>query len=155
MADAVFQHMVREAGLADQIEVDSAGTGDWHAGQQAHRGTLNVLRQKSIAYNGRARQILKTDLDEFDYVLGMDQSNVNNILALLHLLCRIVDIMFGLAFAKRPKQFGQAVLRPPDFFSGHRKEHKRGKYEKNTPDGHCMNNMFSPTEFCLESIILN
>jgi protein-tyrosine phosphatase len=83
MAEAVFQHMVDEAGLADQVEVDSAGTGDWHVGQQAHRGTLNVLKQKSIAYNGRARQILKTDLDQFDYVLGMDESNVTNILALL------------------------------------------------------------------------
>lgn len=76
MAEAVFQHLVDEAGLSDQIEVDSAGTSDWHVGERAHRGTRNVLRQHGIAYDGHARQITPRDFDRFDYILAMDDSNL-------------------------------------------------------------------------------
>ena len=73
MAEAVFQAMVNQAGLADHIQVDSAGIGPWHVGETAHRGTLAILKHNNIPYDGRARQIERADLDEFDYVLAMDR----------------------------------------------------------------------------------
>lgn len=76
MAEAVFQDMVNKAGLSDKIEVDSAGTGNWHVGQPAHIGTLNILRANRIPYKGRARQLERQDLDNFDYVLVMDRENL-------------------------------------------------------------------------------
>ncbi len=76
MAEAVFQHMVNRAGLSSEIEVDSAGTGDWHVGEPAHRGTLDVLKRKNIPYDGRARQITFSDLNTYDYVLAMDKENL-------------------------------------------------------------------------------
>jgi protein-tyrosine phosphatase len=76
MAEAVFQHLVNEAGLSEKITVDSAGTGDWHVGERAHHGTLNVLRKHGIEYSGRARQIAPSDFDQFDYILAMDASNL-------------------------------------------------------------------------------
>lgn len=79
MADAVFQQRVKEAGLADKIEVDSAGTSGWHAGEKAHRGTLDVLKRNNVPYNGRSRQFTRADLDGFDYVLTMDRSNYQNV----------------------------------------------------------------------------
>ena len=79
MADAVFQHLVEEAGLENQIMVDSAGTGSWHVGERAHRGTLNVLQKHGIDYSGRARQFTRRDLSDFDYILAMDTSNLNHI----------------------------------------------------------------------------
>ena len=79
MADAVFADMVAEAGLADQIQVDSAGTGAWHTGERAHQGTLRILREHNIPYNGRARQMEPTDLKHFDYVLAMDESHLRHI----------------------------------------------------------------------------
>jgi protein-tyrosine phosphatase len=79
MAEAVFQHLVNEAGLSDKIQVDSAGTGGWHAGEPAHRGTLDVLKRNTIPYNGRARQFVGGDLDKFDYVLAMDGENLSHI----------------------------------------------------------------------------
>ncbi|MBZ0297620.1 MAG: low molecular weight phosphotyrosine protein phosphatase [Anaerolineae bacterium] len=79
MADAVFQDMVKKAGLSDKIEVDSAGTGSWHIGESAHRGTLGVLKRHNIPYQGRARQIARADFDEFDYILPMDSSNLADI----------------------------------------------------------------------------
>jgi protein-tyrosine phosphatase len=79
MAEAVFQHMVNEAGLSSKFSIDSAGTGGWHAGETAHRGTLKVLKEKNIPYDGRARQFVRADLDKFDYVLAMDSENLSGI----------------------------------------------------------------------------
>lgn len=79
MAEAVFQNMVNQAELSDKISVDSAGTGGWHAGEAAHRGTLSVLKRNNIPYNGRARQYARADLDDFDYVLAMDTENLSHL----------------------------------------------------------------------------
>ncbi len=79
MADGVFQKIVTDAQLEDQIQVDSAGTGPWHVGESAHFGTLDVLKRNEIDYQGRARQIAPSDLSEFDYVLAMDRNNLNQV----------------------------------------------------------------------------
>lgn len=80
MAEAVLQQMVNEAGLADQISVDSAGTGDWHVGETAHRGTRQVLAEHNIPYNGRARQITAVDMrSPNNYIITMDQSNYSDV----------------------------------------------------------------------------
>ena len=76
MAEAVFQNMVSEAGLAGQIEVDSAGMADWHSGEAADRRTLAVLRKHDIPYDGRSRQVRPVDLQRFDYVIAMDSENM-------------------------------------------------------------------------------
>ena len=80
MAEAVFRHMVKEAGLSDVISVDSAGTSRWEVGSPAHPGTMKVLRQHNIAHEGHARQIQRSDLDDFDYILAMDRENLSFIL---------------------------------------------------------------------------
>jgi protein-tyrosine phosphatase len=77
MAEAVFLDMVNKAGLSDQIAVDSAGTGNWHAGEPAHDGTLRILGRNNIPYKGRARQIVRHDLHHFNYVLVMDRENLS------------------------------------------------------------------------------
>lgn len=83
MAEAVLRHKIAEAGLADQIVVDSAGTGDWHIGNVPHQGTRGLLREKGISTEGMvARQITPSDLSEFDYVLTMDASNLANVKAM-------------------------------------------------------------------------
>jgi protein-tyrosine phosphatase len=78
MADAVFQELVRKNKLENQIVVDSAGTGSWHLGEPAHRGTLKILQEKNIPYDGRSRKISSSDFQTFDYILGMDHSNLSN-----------------------------------------------------------------------------
>ena len=83
MAEGVFQQLIQEAGLDEQIMVDSAGTGSWHIGEKAHRGTLDVLNRHDIQYNGRARRLTQRDLSDFDYVLAMDASNLRTIQGLL------------------------------------------------------------------------
>jgi protein-tyrosine phosphatase len=82
MAEAVFAQKVREAGLQDEIEVDSAGTGDWHVGETANPGTLRILQRERIPYEGRARLLAPEDLDRFDYIVTMDRQNQADVMAM-------------------------------------------------------------------------
>src|SRR5690348_8407096 len=82
-AEAVMRDLVERAGLADQIEVDSAGTGDWHVGQPPDARSMAAARARGIEMAGRARQFTSEDWERFDYVLAMDRSNFENLRALL------------------------------------------------------------------------
>lgn len=81
MAEAIMQHLVAEAGLTDKIVVDSVGTGDWHVGQPAHRGTREVLQRHGVSYSGVARQITVDDLST-PYLIAMDRQNLADARAL-------------------------------------------------------------------------
>lgn len=76
MAEAVFQDMVNKAGLQAQFVVDSAGTSGYHDGEPAHKGTLGVLKQHNIPYDGRSRRLNDKDFETFDYILAMDADNL-------------------------------------------------------------------------------
>lgn len=82
MAESVFAHKVQRAGLQDKIMSDSAGTGSWHAGELPHPGTLRLLAEKGIACVHRARHLKRADLDLFDYILTMDNDNLQEVRAL-------------------------------------------------------------------------
>lgn len=83
MAEAIFAHLVAGADLENEIECDSAGTGEWHVGAPAHQGTRRVLREAGIHYSGRGRQITPDDLLNFDYVITMDNENLANVRAMI------------------------------------------------------------------------
>ncbi|NUU79458.1 low molecular weight protein-tyrosine-phosphatase [Paenibacillus xylanilyticus] len=80
MAEAVLRHKIEERGLNHQIQVDSAGTGDWHISKPPHEGTRNLLDTYQIPYaNMAARQFGSADFEQFDYIVCMDDSNVANV----------------------------------------------------------------------------
>lgn len=80
MAEAVFKDMVEKENLSDQIEVDSAGLGEWHIGNPPHQGTRNILDRENISYKGMvARKMVDTDLEDFDYIIAMDDQNIKGI----------------------------------------------------------------------------
>lgn len=80
MAEAVLRSKVKEAGLEGRIEIDSAGTGDWHIGKTPHEGTRKLLDEKRISWEGiTARQVSMEDLKKFDYIVAMDNSNLTNL----------------------------------------------------------------------------
>ncbi len=80
MAEAIFRQCVEQAGLTAHIEVDSAGTGDWHIGKPPHEGTQKLLKANNIDFSGqKARQIAGSDLEEFQYIIAMDRSNLSGI----------------------------------------------------------------------------
>jgi protein-tyrosine phosphatase len=80
MAEAVFQKLVDDAGLSDQITVDSAGTSAYHVGELAHPGTRRVLARHGIHYDGRARQVKPQDMNNgTTYVIAMDSENLEEL----------------------------------------------------------------------------
>jgi protein-tyrosine phosphatase len=79
MAKAIFAQKVREAGLDELFEVDSAGLGGWHEGEKADERTLKVLERRGIPFEHRARQIRPRDLFDFHYLVVMDDSNFEKV----------------------------------------------------------------------------
>lgn len=83
MAEAIFRAKVKEENLAGVIEIDSAGTGDWHIGKKPHEGTLAILRENNIKSDGLvARQFHGKD-NIYDYIVAMDVSNEQNMKKIL------------------------------------------------------------------------
>lgn len=81
MAEAVMRHKINQAGLSDDIAVDSAGTSNWHTGEPPHAGTRRMLKNAGISCEGIAsRQLVAEDAERFDYIIAMDDDNVRDIL---------------------------------------------------------------------------
>ncbi|VEF46897.1 protein-tyrosine-phosphatase [Bacillus freudenreichii] len=80
MAEAIMRDLIEKEGFSGKISVDSAGTGSWHIGNPPHKGTLKKLAEYNISTDGLvARQFSEKDYDEYDYIVGMDESNIRNI----------------------------------------------------------------------------
>jgi protein-tyrosine phosphatase len=76
MAEGVFRHYVREAGLAGRILSDSAGTHDYHVGEPPDpRAQRAAARRGYDLSDLRARQVKREDFEVYDYVLAMDRLN--------------------------------------------------------------------------------
>ena len=76
MAEAILNQMLEEKGLGEKVEVDSAGTSGYHAGDKADGRTLQTLKAHGIDYDGVARQVTTRDLVEFDLVLVATKAQV-------------------------------------------------------------------------------
>lgn len=79
MAESVFSHMVKAAGLDGKFEIDSAATSREEIGNGPHYGTRNKLAQEGIpVIPHRARQLTRDDYLYYDYLVGMDTANIRN-----------------------------------------------------------------------------
>lgn len=77
MAEGVFRHHVREAGLDGLIAIDSAGTHDYHVGEPPDpRAQQAAGRRGYDLAMLRGRQVSRADFLEFDYLLAMDAANL-------------------------------------------------------------------------------
>ena len=79
MAEFVMKDLVAQAGLTDEIYIESAATSTEELGNPVHSGTRKKLAQYGISVAGKyARQITAKDYDTFDYLIGMDGYNIRN-----------------------------------------------------------------------------
>ena len=80
-AEAMLRKKVREAGLGDRIEVDSAGTADYHVDSPPDRRAVAHGEKRGLAMkNLRGRQVERADFDRFDFILAMDDDNLADLL---------------------------------------------------------------------------
>ncbi|OJH00396.1 protein-tyrosine-phosphatase [Staphylococcus hominis] len=77
MAEAIMRQRLKERGISDVI-VHSRGTGRWNLGEPPHQGTQKILKQHHIPFDGIVSELFEPN-DDFDYIIAMDQSNVDNI----------------------------------------------------------------------------
>ncbi len=85
MAEAVLRAQLTQHQLTSAIDVDSAGTGNWHINKTPHPGTMAILNDNNISTTGMiGRQLEPTDFDAFDYIVGMDSSNIQEIRLMLN-----------------------------------------------------------------------
>lgn len=74
-AERVMAHLVRERGLEDEVELDSAGTGGWHVGAAPDERATRAAATRGIELKGSARRVEPADFERFDLVLAMDREN--------------------------------------------------------------------------------
>ncbi|MCG5530780.1 low molecular weight phosphotyrosine protein phosphatase [Halorhodospira halochloris] len=75
-AEGVLRERLRQAGLQGVVETDSAGTHDYHIGKAPDPRAQDAASQRGIDISDlRARQVERSDFDEFDLILAMDQDN--------------------------------------------------------------------------------
>jgi protein-tyrosine phosphatase len=75
-AHGVMARLVDDAGLADAITIDSAGTAAYHVGELPDPRSREAARQRGFALTHRARQFVVADFARFDLVLAMDRQNL-------------------------------------------------------------------------------
>jgi protein-tyrosine phosphatase len=76
-AEVVFRTTSARAGLAPRLEIDSAGTGEWHVGNPPdYRAIAHAARRGYDLTPLRARQVSVADFDRFQWILAMDRLNL-------------------------------------------------------------------------------
>lgn len=82
LAEAIFNERVRQKGLQDEFQSDSCGTANYHVGDWPDDRTIKCAHRNDILINHLGRQLKRDDLNNFDLILAMDGSNLQNILRL-------------------------------------------------------------------------
>lgn len=76
-AEGVLRAELAKRGLADRVEVDSAGTAAWHVGKNPDSRSIAHAKKRAVDISScKARQVLSDDFHVFDYVLAMDNANL-------------------------------------------------------------------------------
>jgi protein-tyrosine phosphatase len=109
-AECFFRSAIEEAGKAHQFDVESAGTGGWHAGDEPDLRMQASANKRGMSIEGSARQITQNDIASFDWIFCMDQDNYDGVIAMggdpkntklllpfvgHHRLCEVPDPYYG------------------------------------------------------------
>lgn len=84
MAEMVFKDMIKKNGLEDKFFIDSAATSREAVGKGIYYGTRDILKEQGIPFTEHiSRQMTIEDYEKFDYILGMEDKNITNILRII------------------------------------------------------------------------
>ena len=79
-AHGIFEHIVKENGMQDMIEVDSAGTYGGHSGELPDRRMRTAAMYRGYALTHHSRPVRSIDLHDFDMILAMDDQNYEDLM---------------------------------------------------------------------------
>ena len=81
LAEGAFRAEADRLGLA--VDVDSAGTGGWHAGEPPDARAIAAARRNGVDIaHLRARKVTRADFDRFDHIVALDEENLAHLIAL-------------------------------------------------------------------------
>lgn len=126
IAEGIARKIAEEKNL--NINIDSAGTGDWHLGEAPCSNSIKVAKQNGIDISSyRARKVTKEDFEQFDLVVALDDSNYSDLQRM------------GATNLVKLGEFGYDGADVPDpyFFNGF-----DGFHEVYKMVDHCVNNIF-------------
>jgi protein-tyrosine phosphatase len=81
-AEGLFARHVERAGLAHRFEIDSAGTSGWHVGELPDPRTRATSARLGVVLDSRSRPVVRQDFARFDFIVAMDLSNIEALMAM-------------------------------------------------------------------------
>jgi|SRR5690554_5166986 len=81
-AEGIMKRIVLKNDFQDLIEVDSAGTSGWHEGELPDERMRAHGDRRGYDFSSKARKFKKSDFDNFDYIIVMDENNYNTVKSL-------------------------------------------------------------------------
>lgn len=78
-AEAIMKKTAEEAGRAEEFEIDSAGILSYHQGEPADRRMREHCRIHGYDVTSISRPVRATDFDHYDLIVGMDNSNIDDL----------------------------------------------------------------------------
>lgn len=118
LAEGIFRSVAETRGMGAGIVIDSAGTGGWHAGSVPDPRSIAIAARHGVDItNQKARKVRPDDFERFDLILGMDRSNVDDLLALAPVGAKGKVHLF-LDFANGDFANGKAGEVPDPYYGG-------------------------------------
>ena len=78
LAEGIAKNYIKEKNL--DLIIESAGTGHWHIGEKPCENSIKVAKLNGVDIsNQKARQVKKEDFKNFDLIVGLDDSNIQNL----------------------------------------------------------------------------
>jgi protein-tyrosine phosphatase len=112
MAEGALRARLHEVGLSRRVDVDSAGTGDWHVGQPPDARAIACAARNGVDIAAqRARQLTYADYDAFDFILCADASVLRDVRVLTRTHARAKCLLLS-------EHAGQGARDVPDPYTG-------------------------------------
>ena len=113
-AEAVMKRLVKDAGLGDRIEIDSAGITGYHEGDRADSRMRAHAARRGYVLDSISRPVRQWDFHDFDLIIGMDDQNITD-------LKRMAPDLESVAKIHRMTEFSRNKLYdhvPDPYYSG-------------------------------------
>ena len=117
-AEGVLRHLLATEAPGLGVEVDSAGTGDYHLGEPPDLRSQQAAKRRGIDLSGlSARQVNRRDFDDFDLILAMDRKNLRDLQTLKPAGSR-AEVRLFLEYAGEGRTSEPGTLEVPDPYTG-------------------------------------